>query len=80
MAGAKGDPELLRERELQFLNLVCSDLTYKQIADEMSLAERTIDGYREILFEKLQVKSRVGLALEAIRRNLVPLSPATSRQ
>jgi len=63
----------LTERELAFLKLACSDLTYKQIASKMGLAERTIDGYRESLFEKLNVQSRVGMAMEAIRRNLVQL-------
>jgi DNA-binding NarL/FixJ family response regulator len=37
----------------------------------MFLAEKTIDGYREALFLKLNVKSRTGMALEAIRQNLV---------
>jgi DNA-binding NarL/FixJ family response regulator len=64
---------ILSEREKEFLRLACSDLTYKQVAIEMSLSERTIDGYRESLFEKLNVKSRVGMALEAIRRSLVSL-------
>jgi DNA-binding NarL/FixJ family response regulator len=63
----------ISERERQFLQLACSDLTYKEIAAQMFLSERTIDGYRESLFEKLNVKSRVGMALEAIRRNLVTL-------
>ncbi len=61
------------ERERLFLKLACSDKTYKQIAQEMHLAERTIDGYREAIFEKLNVQSRVGMALEAIRRGLVSL-------
>jgi DNA-binding NarL/FixJ family response regulator len=61
------------EKELTFLQLACSDRTYKQIASEMHLSERTIDGYRESLFEKLNVQSRVGMALEAIRRNLVTI-------
>jgi DNA-binding NarL/FixJ family response regulator len=63
----------ITEKEKQFLQLACSDLTYKQIAAEMSLAERTIDGYRESLFQKLNVKSRVGMALEALRKGLVTL-------
>lgn len=63
----------ITEKEKQFLQLACSDLTYKQIAAEMCLAERTIDGYRESLFQKLNVKSRVGMALEAIRKGLVML-------
>ncbi len=60
-------------QELGFLKLACSDLTYKQVAAQMHLAERTIDGYRESLFRKLKVQSRVGMALEAIRLNLVEL-------
>jgi len=63
----------ITEKEKQFLQLACSDLTYKQIASQMNLSERTIDGYRESLFAKLKVQSRVGLALEAIRKELVAL-------
>jgi DNA-binding NarL/FixJ family response regulator len=61
----------LTEKEKTFLQLSCSDLTYKQVAAKMYLSERTIDGYRESLFEKLKVQSRVGMVLEAIRLNLV---------
>ena len=63
----------ITEKEKQFLQLACSDLTYKSIAHKMGLSERTIDGYRESLFQKLNVGSRVGLALEAIRKELVKL-------
>lgn len=74
MVNMKKEDELhITERERDFLRFACSDLTYHQIAAEMFLAPRTIDGYRESLFEKLNVKSRVGLALEAIRRKLVVL-------
>jgi len=63
----------ITDKEKTFLQYVCSDTTYKQIASQMNLSERTIDGYRESLFHKLKVQSRVGLALEAIRRELVKL-------
>lgn len=63
----------ITDREKEFLHLACSDLTYKQIAARMYLSDRTIDGYRESLFEKMNVKSRVGMVLEALRRNLVSL-------
>jgi DNA-binding NarL/FixJ family response regulator len=63
----------ITEKEKQFLQFACSDLTYKEIASLMFLSERTIDGYRETLFGKLKVQSRVGLAMEAIRRGLVAL-------
>lgn len=64
---------VISERERIFLKLACSDLTYKQIADQMHLSERTIDGYREQLFGKLNVQSRVGMVLEALRKGLVKL-------
>ncbi|MCP9753895.1 DNA-binding response regulator [Lacihabitans sp. CCS-44] len=58
-------------REQEFLELACSELTYKEIADKMCLSPRTIDGYRENLFIKLELKSRVGLVLFAIKNGLV---------
>jgi len=63
----------LTDKEKQFLKLACSDATYKQIAAEMHVSERTVDGYRENLFKKLNVQSRTGMALEAIRRNIVSI-------
>lgn len=60
-------------REQEFLELACSELTYKEIADKMCLSPRTIDGYRESLFIKLELKSRVGLVLFAIKNGLVNL-------
>lgn len=70
---AKLPEETLSGREKQFLQLACSDMTYKQIASSMYLSERTIDGYRESLFEKFNVQSRVGMVMEGLRRELVDL-------
>lgn len=64
----------LSDKEKIFLQLACSDLTYKQIASQMYLSERTIDGYRESIFVKFNVQSRVGMVLEAIKKNLVELA------
>ena len=63
----------LNERETEFLKKICSEKTYQQIADEMCLSPRTIDGYREALFEKLNISSRVGLVLYAIRNGIVKI-------
>jgi DNA-binding NarL/FixJ family response regulator len=60
-------------KEKEFLQLACSDLTYNEIAKILCLSKRTIDGYRENLFAKLNVQSRVGLCLEAIRKNIVTI-------
>jgi len=63
-------PVVLKDREIEFLKQVCTEKTYKEIASEMFLSPKTIDGYREALFEKLSIKSRVGLAIYAIKNKL----------
>lgn len=63
----------LNSRELEFLKLSGTELTYKEIAEQMCISVRTVDGYRDQLFEKLQIKSRVGLVLYAIKNNLIEL-------
>jgi len=60
----------LTEKEEEFIKLACTDLTYKKIAEQMKLSPRTIDGYREDLFRKLNLVSRVGLVIYAIKRGL----------
>ena len=63
----------LTERESEFLKRICSDMSYKQIADTMFLSPRTIDGYRDALFQKLNVQTRIGLVLYAIRNDIVSI-------
>ncbi len=67
---------VLSDREKHFLSYACTELTYKEIADKMFVSPRTIDGYRDALFSKLQAKSRVGLALYAVRTGLVTVTEA----
>jgi len=67
----RDDMPVLSAKEKQFLQLICSEMTYKEIASHMQLSPRTIDGYRDMLFEKLGIKSRVGLVLFAIKQKLV---------
>ena len=63
--------DIISEREMEFLKLACSELTYKEIADQMNVSVRTVDGYRESLFEKLTIKNRVGLVLFAIQHGVM---------
>lgn len=63
----------LTEQEMRFIELACSEHTYKMIADMMCLSIKTVDGYRARLFEKLNVKSRVGLVMYAYKHNLVAI-------
>lgn len=63
----------LKDKEIEFIQYACTELTYKQIADKMNLSPKTIDGYRDHLFHKLDVKSRVGLVIYAVRKNIFKL-------
>lgn len=72
----RGDKEAgkilnLCDRDISFLRWASTELTYKEIADAMGLTPRIIDKCREDLFEKLEVKSRVGLVLFAIKNKIV---------
>lgn len=62
---------IISNQEIEFLTLACSDLTYKEIAMKMCLSPRSVDSLRDLLFTKLDVRSRVGLALVAIRNGVV---------
>jgi len=63
--------DLLSDNELTFLKLCCSEMTYKEIAEKMALSPRTIDGYRENLFDKLDITTRTGLVMYAMRSGIV---------
>lgn len=71
--GAPKNGAVMNDREKEFLKLACSEMTYNEIASQMFLSPKTIDGYRNSLFEKLNIKSRVGLALYAVRHGYVEL-------
>jgi DNA-binding NarL/FixJ family response regulator len=64
-------PVVLNERDREFLRLTCSELSYKEIAEKMHVSPRTVDDYRQSLFTRLKVHSRVGLVMYAIRNNIV---------
>lgn len=60
----------LNDKENAFMKLACSEMTYKEIAKVMDLSQRTVEGYRDDLFKKLNVASRVGLVLYAIKHGI----------
>jgi two-component system invasion response regulator UvrY len=74
---AVGDPfawqQKLTAQEISFLRWACTEMTHKQIADEMKVSPRTVDGYRDALLRKLNLTSRVGIALYAIKSGFVQL-------
>jgi DNA-binding NarL/FixJ family response regulator len=65
-------PEL-KEKEKELLQYMCSDRTYTEIAKEMLLSESTVDTYRAKLFDKFNVKNRIGLLIKANAMGLVKI-------
>lgn len=62
---------VLDYKETKFIKLCCEELTYKQIAETMNLNPSTIDSLRNDLFSRLNVKSRIGIAMVALRHGLI---------
>jgi len=60
----------LKEREIEFIKHACTEMTYKEIADLMFLSPKTIEGYRNSVFEKLNLRNRTGLVIYAIRHKI----------
>ncbi len=63
----------ITEREKEFLEYACTELTYKEIGEKMFCSPRTVESYRDSLFEKLGVKTRVALALYAVKTGIYKL-------
>jgi DNA-binding CsgD family transcriptional regulator len=68
---------VITERETTFLSLICTEMTYKEIADKMHVSPRTVENYRNQLFIKLGIKNRTGLVLFSIRNNIFQLQKAS---
>lgn len=70
ITGKTKKSDTLKESEIEFLKLICTEMTYKEIANKMNLSPKTIDGYRDNLFVKLNVKNRIGLVIYAIKNKI----------
>lgn len=57
----------ISDREKEFLTYTVTELSYKEIADRMCCSPRTVESYRDQLCEKLDLKTRVGLAVFAMK-------------
>jgi DNA-binding NarL/FixJ family response regulator len=65
------EKSILNDAEIEFLKLASTEMTYKEIAKTMNLSPRHIDSYRDSLFIKLDVKSRVGLVIYAVKNGII---------
>jgi len=60
----------LKDKEIEFIKLACTDMSYKEIADAMFCSYKTVEGYRDSIHKKLKIKNRIGIVLFAIQHNL----------
>lgn len=68
-----GNVPEIKDREKELLNHLCTEMPYAEIAKKMFLSESTVDTYRARLFEKFEVKNRIGLILKAVNMGVVKL-------
>jgi two-component system, NarL family, invasion response regulator UvrY len=64
---------ILNEREITIIRLICRELTNDEIAVKMKLHRRTVEGYRLVLMRKLRKKTAVGLAIYAIKNGIISI-------
>lgn len=66
----KNNKDALRDREIEFIKHACTEMTYNEIASVMFLSPKTVQGYRDSVFSKLNLKNRTGLVIYALRNGL----------
>lgn len=64
-------PVKLTNRELEILQLICQEKTTNEMADQLFLSPRTIEGHRNNLLEKTGVKNTAGLVIYAVKNKIV---------
>lgn len=60
----------IKDKELEFIKLACTDMSYKEISEAMFCSYKTVEGYRDSLYKKIGIKNRIGLMLFAIQHNM----------
>lgn len=58
-------------QELKILKLICKQMTAKEIADKIGLSFRTVEDYRRKIQKKIGAKNVVGIAIYAVKANLI---------
>ncbi|MEO1253865.1 MAG: response regulator transcription factor [Bacteroidota bacterium] len=71
----KKDPEEpLTKREIDVLQLVCQQKTTDEIAEELFISAKTVNGHRNNLLQKTHSRNVAGLVLYAMKKNLIEIS------
>ena len=74
-ADGKAEEPALSERQRQVLRLLAYGYTSKQIAEEICLSVKTVEGYRARIMEKYGLRSRAALTRYAMEKGLLDDEP-----
>ncbi|MGE5521012.1 MAG: response regulator [Candidatus Dadabacteria bacterium] len=66
----KEDKQKLSDREIDVIRLICKEMANKEIAAELNLSVRTVEGYREKIEEKINAKNAAGIVVYAIKNGI----------
>lgn len=66
-APAISEQDRLSSREIEVLKLICHQKTAKEIAEELFLSQRTVEGHKNRLLAKTGAKNTAGLVIYAIQ-------------
>jgi len=72
-ANKESSPEksVFTDFDIEFIKLASQEMTYKEIAMAMGISPRKIDYYRITVFEKLDIQSRIGLVIYAVKNGII---------
>jgi DNA-binding NarL/FixJ family response regulator len=61
----------LNSKEIKVIELICKGLSNKEVADELKIAEKTIEGYKTKIYKKLNISNNIGLFEFAQKNGLI---------
>lgn len=66
----KVEKEIFSPREIEIIQLICQEMTNKEIGDKLCLSSRTVEGYRQKIADKTNSKTTAGIVIYAIRNGI----------
>lgn len=67
------DSYSLTERETQILQSFANGYTYQEVADELNISKKTVEGHKKAIYEKLNLRNQTDLVKYAIKHHIVEL-------
>jgi DNA-binding NarL/FixJ family response regulator len=62
---------VLSNQEVRVVQLICEEKTSKEIAETLFISRKTVESHRERIMAKIDAKNMVGIAMYAVKHQLV---------